>query len=152
MLGGDSQSRAPIQVVIADDHVTMRKSLRLLLEGEPDISVVAEAGDLGEAARGVHDLRPNVLVIDPGLARAANPTYAGTGLELTAFVRAIAPEAQVVLVTMHEHRAFAEQALDAVVLGVIRKDLAENELPDAVRAAARGERYTSTHFLGLGGG
>jgi DNA-binding NarL/FixJ family response regulator len=139
---------APILVVLADDHVAMRRSLRLLLDGELGIRVVAEAADLGDAARLLSDHRPHVLVLDLGLSARPGSEFGGTGLEFTMFVRSSAPATQVVLVTMQEHGGFVSRAFDAGALGFVRKDLAEAELPDAVRAAARGERYSSARFVG----
>ena len=143
-------SVAPIMVVLADDHVAMRRSLRLLLDGERGIQVVAEAGDAATAARHVRDLRPHVLVVDMGLGASdsAGPALR-SGLELATFVRTNTPETQVVLITMQEHRGFVRRALAAGALGFVRKDRAETELPDAVRAASRGEPYTSATLIGV---
>ena len=139
----------PILVVLAEDHVPMRRTLRLLLERESGIRVVAEAGDLSMVERHVEEHRPHVLVLDHGLPSGPDAAFVGTGIEFVAFVRARVPQTQIVLVTMQEHRAFMHRALDAGALGIVRKDMAETELPDAVRAAARGERYTSSHMLGI---
>jgi DNA-binding NarL/FixJ family response regulator len=139
---------APILVVLADDHAGMRRTLRLLLDGEEGIRVVAEAGDLPDAARQVYDHRPHVLVLDTNLRQATDTGLGANVLEFTASLRATAHRTQVVLVTMQEHGAFVPRAFDAGALGFVRKDLAEAELPDAVRAAARGERYASARFVG----
>ncbi len=132
-----------ILVVLADDHEVMRRNLKALLDGEQDIRVVAEAGDLAAAARQVREHAPHVLVLDLRLRDESAGGLRGSGLELTALVRSQMPGTQVVVVTMQENEAFVNKAADAGAVGFVRKDLAETELVDAVRAAARGERYTS---------
>ncbi len=135
--------RGSILVVLADDHAAMRRNLKALLDGEQDIKVVAEAGDLAAAARQVREHVPHVLVLDLRLRDESAEGLGGSGLELTALVRSQMPSTQVVVVTMQENEAFVNKAAAAGAVGFVRKDLAETELVDAVRAAARGERYTS---------
>ena len=151
--GGDGHpgqvlTPTPILVVLAEDHVSMRRSLRLLLDSENGIRVVAEASDLRAVVDYVDAYRPHVLVLDHRLPTGADPDLAGLGLGFTTHVRLRSPATQVVFVTMQEHGAFMRRAIEAGALGFVRKDMAETELPDAVRAAARGERYMSSHMLG----
>ncbi len=121
----------------------MRRNLKALLDSEHDIRVVAEAGNLVAAADQVRAHLPQVLVLDLRLPDAATGERSGSGLELTALVRSEMPSTQVVVVTMQENEAFVSKAIAAGAVGFVRKDLAETELVDAVRAAARGERFTS---------
>jgi two-component system, NarL family, response regulator NreC len=114
----------------------MRRSLRLLLDSEPDIKVVAEAPDLSMAITHVYGHHPDVLVLDLRM-----PT--GSSIEIIRRIRVQAPETKVVVMTMHDGRAYASQAHEAGALGYVLKDTADAELPDAVRRAARGEVYTS---------
>jgi len=145
--GRMSQRRhPPIIVVLADHHEAMRRNLRALLDGERDIEVVAEAGDLASAALEVHKHLPHVLVIDLRLRVGSAVARSGDGLELTARVRSQMPFTQVVVVTMQENEAFVDKAVSAGAIGFVRKELAELELVDAVRAAARGERFTSSRL------
>jgi two-component system response regulator NreC len=126
----------PIRVVLADDHALMRRSLRLLLDDEQDFDVVAEAGDLAAAERAVERLRPDVLVLDrrmPG----------GSSIDLIRSLRHRAPQTQIVVLTMEQNPAFARSALAAGAVGFAVKELADTELPLAVRAAARGDEYVS---------
>jgi len=123
-------------VILAEDHESMRRSLRLLLESEPDIHVVAETGELATAIRQVDGLRPQVLVLDLKL-----PT--GSSMDAVKRLRRHAPHTRIVVITMHDGHAFARHAHDAGALGFVLKDSADMELPDAVRLAARGELYTS---------
>src|SRR5271166_1329299 len=96
------EAPSPVRVVLADDHALMRRSLRLLLDGEEGVQVVAEAGDMAAAVRHVYDHKPQVLVLDlrmPG----------GSSIETIGELRARAPDTQVVALTMEDNPVFAQQ-------------------------------------------
>jgi two-component system, NarL family, response regulator NreC len=131
-----NSARHRVRVVLAEDHATMRRSLRQLLDGEGDIEVVGEADEITLAVELVKRHRPEVLVLD---LRMPN----GSNIDCVRRMRAQAPETRVVVITMHEARAFARQAHDAGAIGFVLKDTADVELPEAVRRAARDELYTS---------
>jgi two-component system response regulator NreC len=122
------------RVVIADDHVIVRRGLRALLTPEEGFDVVAEAADLDATCRHVRDQRPDVLVLDlslpEGLSLSAIPT-----------LRAECPETQIVVLTMQENPAYARQALSAGALGYVLKEAADSELIEAVRRATAGDAY-----------
>ena len=126
----------PIRVVIADDHTLMRRSLRLLLDGEDDVEVVAEASDLATVVSHVGRHRPNVLVADLRL-----PT--GSSIDAIRKLRAQAPDTEVVVLTMDESPLFAQHAMDAGAIGYVLKDREDSELLTAIRCAANGEEYVS---------
>jgi two-component system response regulator NreC len=126
----------PISVVLADDHALMRRSLRLLLDGEEGVEVIAEASDLNSVVHHVQSDRPQVLVLDLSMPD-------GSSIEAIGQLRELAPETQIVALTMEENPVFAQRALAAGALGFVAKELADDELPQAVRAAARGEEYIS---------
>jgi CheY-like chemotaxis protein len=128
--------RARTRVVLAEDHAGMRRSLRMLLEGESDIEVVAEAPEVSMAITHVHGYRPDVLVFDLRMS-------GGNGIDVIRRVHSQTPRTSVVVITMQDGRAFAEQAHDAGALGYVMKDTADEELADAVRRAARDQTYTS---------
>jgi two-component system, NarL family, response regulator NreC len=123
-----------IRIVLADDHAVVRRGLRLLLEGEPDLEVVAEVGDVDAARRYVHDHHPAVLVLDLNMP-------GGSSLEAIPAIREETPETQIVILTMQEEPAFARQALGAGAIGYVLKEAADDELVEAIRRAAIGERY-----------
>ncbi len=125
-----------VDVVLAEDHPSMRRSLRQLLDGEPGIRVVAEAPDLNMAITHVHGHHPDVLVLD---LRMPN----GSSIDLIRRIRVQAADTNVVVITMHDGRAYASQAHQAGAVGYVLKDTADEELPEAVRRAARGQVYTS---------
>ena len=126
----------PIRVVLADDHHVVRRTLRLLLERERDVDVVAEAGDVFTTVRLVTGHIPHVLLLD---LRSPN----GSSIELIRRLRAQVPDTQIVVVTMEDSPAFARAAIELGAIGYVLKDNADTELPLAVRCAARGERFVS---------
>ncbi len=125
-----------VRVVLAENHTSLRRSLRFVLERHDGVLVLAEASDLATAVRHVGRFRPDVLLFDPWLLDASR-------IEAVRCLRARAPSTEIVVLTMHESQAFAKQALEAGALGFVLKDTADSELPEAVRLAARGEGYTS---------
>jgi two-component system response regulator NreC len=132
------RAQVPIRVVVADDHSLVRRSLRLLLDGEEDVEVVAEAADLGTVARHVHGHGPHVLVLDLQMPN-------GSSLELIRQLRDQVPGTEIVVLTMERNPVFAQRALDAGAVGFVLKHRADTELPQAVRLAARGQEYVSPY-------
>ena len=126
----------PVRVLLADDHAMMRRSLRMLIDGEDDVEVVAEADDLAAVERQVQGHEPHVLVLDLGMP-------GGSTIEAIGRLRERWPEMQIVVMTMEENPVFAQRAFAAGALGFVAKDRADGELLEAVRAAARGEEFVS---------
>jgi two-component system, NarL family, response regulator NreC len=131
---GAAQSGHPIGVVIADDHAVVRRGLKQLLGAEPDLEVLAEAGDIDDARRFVRGHHPNVLVLDLNLP-------GGSSLKHIPAIRAESPDTQIVVLTMQNEPAYAREALGAGALGYVLKEAAETELVEAVRRAAVGDTY-----------
>lgn len=129
-----SRRRTPIRVVLGEDHALMSRSLRQLLDIEDDVCVIAEAADQDSAVRLVLDHRPCVLVLDLRLP-------GGSSLETVRRLRVSAPETRIVVMTMEASPAFARGAFAAGAAGFVAKELADNELVEAVRTAADGGRY-----------
>src|SRR4051794_35239201 len=105
-----------------------------MLEREPNIEVVAEAGDADSAARYVSGHRPKVLILDINMP-------GGSGLAAIPSIREQSPDTEIVVLTMQDETAFAREALQAGVLGYILKEAASEELVKAVRMAAEGRTY-----------
>jgi len=122
------------QIVLADDHAVVRSGLRMLLDAEADLEVVAEAGDLKSAAQKVRAYRPAVLVLD--LTMPGEPS-----LPAIPSLRESVPETQIVVLTMQNDAGFAREALRAGALGYVLKEAADAELVEAVRMAAEGKTY-----------
>jgi two-component system response regulator NreC len=131
--GGEAPVR-PIRIVLADDHAVVRSGLRLVLEGEPDLEVVAEASDVDGAVRYVRGHHPDVLVLDLNMP-------GGSSLEAIPRLRESLPGTQIVVLTMQQEPAFAREALASGALGYVLKEAADEELVAAVRAAADGRTY-----------
>lgn len=123
-----------VKVVLADDHAVVRNGLRMLLDSEPDITVVAEAGDVDAAVRYVRGHKPDVLVLDINMPD-------GSSLPAIPELRAELPGTQVVVLTMQGEPAFAREAMRAGALGYVLKQSAGTELVEAVRLAASGQSY-----------
>ncbi len=119
-----------------DDHVALRRTLRLLLDREPDLDVVAEAADLSTVLRDVNRDAPQVLVLDLQL-------HNGSSLETIRQLRSSAPDIEIVVLSMEVSSAFAEQALEAGAAGFVLKERSDSDLPAAIRAAVRGEKFLS---------
>jgi two-component system response regulator NreC len=121
----------PIRLVLADDHAVVRSGLKLLLEAEEGIAVVAEAGEIDRTKRMVAAHRPDVLVLDLNMPGEAS---------LPA-IPELARQTAVVVLTMQNDPAFARTALQSGALGYVLKEAADAELVSAVRAAADGRTY-----------
>jgi two-component system, NarL family, response regulator NreC len=130
----DDEPAADVTVVIADDHAVVRKGLRLLVEAEPGLRVVAEAGTVPDALRMAKAHRPTVLVLDLNMP-------GGSSLEAIPTMREEAPMTAIVVLTMQNDPSFARQALQSGALGFVLKEAADDELLGAIRLAAEGETY-----------
>ena len=122
-----------ISVLLADDHSLVRLGFRRVLEDEPDLVVVGEAGDGAEAVRLVKELRPRVVVMDsamPGM----------NGLVATERILKIAPETAVLMLSMHSEDTWVARALEAGARGYILKNAVDLELATAIRRVAAGEK------------
>jgi DNA-binding NarL/FixJ family response regulator len=124
----------PVRIVLADDHAMVRSGLRVLLEAQPDLRVVAEAGDVDTALRETLAHRPGVVVLDINMP--GEPSLPA----IPRFLEAV-PGTAVVMLTMHDEPAYAREALGAGASGYVVKNAAEDDLVDAVRAAASGGTY-----------
>jgi two-component system, NarL family, response regulator NreC len=115
--------------MVADDHTVMRNGLRLLLEEEDDLHVVAEAGDIESVFRQVRAQRPQVLVLDLNMPGGSSVTAIGR-------LARMAPGMAVVVLTMDDDPASARAAFDAGASAYVLKDAASTELANAIRKAA----------------
>jgi two-component system response regulator NreC len=127
-------SSPPITIVIADDHQVVRAGLRLLLDAEEGFEVVAEAGDVPSTARGVSTHHPRVLILDLNMP-------GGSALPEIPRIRGLAPDTNIVVLTMQNEPEVAREALRAGAMGYVLKEAAQTELVQAVRMAAEGRTY-----------
>ena len=123
-----------MRLLVADDHGIMRSGLRLLLERQPGMEVVAEAADGIEAVALALRERPDVCILDVAMPRM-------TGLEATVEIRTHAPGVAVLVLSMHDDERYLFEALQAGAAGYVLKREADQALVAAVRAVGRGEAF-----------
>jgi two-component system response regulator NreC len=124
-----------IRVLIVDDHAVVRAGLRLLLDAEDDIETVGEAGDAREAVFEVRSSKPDVVLMDVGLASGKS------GIEATPEMLREVPGAKVLMLSMQDDPRYVREAFAAGASGYVLKEAADNELVAAVREVAGGGRY-----------
>jgi DNA-binding NarL/FixJ family response regulator len=130
----DKNKGEPLRVLLADDHVTVRHGLKLLIDSQSDMKVILEASDGNAAVQGALELEPDVVVMDismPGM----------NGLVATRTLKRQRPDAAVVTLTRHSDDAYLQELLRAGVSGYVLKQSAPTELLQAIRVAAAGGQY-----------
>lgn len=139
-------------ILIVDDHAMVRKGLRLLLSSHEDLTVVGEAGSMAEAVDAARRLHPSIVTLDLSMPGAS-------GVGAIERMRLAAPDARIVVVTMHDDPAYVRSALALGARGFVSKSAADTELIAAIRAVARGRMFldvgdaaTLESILGAGSG
>jgi DNA-binding NarL/FixJ family response regulator len=125
-----------IRILLADDHVLMRRGMRAWLQSMPQVEVVGEASDGREALHLIAKVQPDVVLMDIGMPRL-------NGLEVTLQVTKEFPQVRVLILSMHANEEYVVQALRAGASGYILKDAEPEELEVALKAVSRGKTYLS---------
>ncbi|WP_336204909.1 response regulator transcription factor [Nonomuraea sp. LPB2021202275-12-8] len=124
---------APTRILLADDHALVRRGLRLILDAEPDLTVVAEAGDGAEAVElaceGV-----DLAILDIAMPRM-------TGIQAAREISRRAPEVRLLMLSMYDNEQYLFESLKAGASGYVLKSVADRDLLEACRAAMRGEPF-----------
>lgn len=123
-----------IRLLVADDHAVLRAGLRVLLNAQPDMEVVGEAGDGQEAVCKARELKPDIVLLDitmPGKG----------GLEVIAEIIEENPGIKVLVLTMHDDESYLKKVLKSGASGYVLKKVADTELLSAIRSIARGEMF-----------
>jgi len=123
-----------LRILLADDHVIVRHGLKLLIDGQPDMTVISEASDGETAVQRAVELKPDVIVMDvsmPGM----------NGLVATRKLKQLQSRAAIITLTRHSDDAYLQELLRAGVSGYVLKQSAPTELLQAIRAAAGGGQY-----------
>lgn len=123
-----------IRVLIADDHMLLRQGLRQILELEPDIEVVGDAGDGEEAVAKALSLRPDVVLLDITMPKM-------NGIDAARRIRAELPDTGIVMLTIHDTNEYLLEAVAAGINGYVLKDVPAETLVDAVRTCSQGKGY-----------
>jgi DNA-binding NarL/FixJ family response regulator len=122
------------RIMLADDHAVVRHGLRMVLEAQPDLDVVAEAGDGLEAVDVALAEELDLAVIDIAMPRM-------TGLHVARELHRRRPELRILMLSMHENERYLYEALKAGASGYVVKTVADRDLVEACRATLRGERF-----------
>jgi two-component system, NarL family, response regulator DegU len=125
-----------INIVLADDHVLVRKGIKAMLESDTDIHVIGEAGNGMEALEAAKKLHPDILVLDIRMPEM-------TGLEAAAKLDDYSPETKAVILSMHDSEEYVLQALDAGAYGYLLKDTDKTEFVKALKQVHGGIKYFS---------
>ena len=126
--------RLTTRILLADDHGLVRRGLRLILDAQPDLEVVAEAGDGAEALKLASTTDIDLAILDISMPRM-------TGLQATRELHRRKPELKVLILTMHESEQYLYEALRAGASGYVVKKVADRDLVEACRATMRGEPF-----------
>jgi len=124
----------PIRVLLAEDHETVRQGLRLLLESQEDIEVIAEAANGLDAVKHCQTTQPQVVILDISMPEM-------NGLAAAKAIRHVLPKTAIVALTRHDDEAFVQQLMAAGASGYVLKQSRSTELLNAVRAVAAGGQY-----------
>lgn len=123
-----------ISVLLADDHAVLRAGLRMLINTQPDMAVIAEAADGNEAVRRANETKPDVVVMDITMPAMG-------GIHAIEQIRQALPETKVLVLTMHDDTGYLRSALSAGASGYVVKKSADSELISAINAVHRGQMF-----------
>jgi DNA-binding NarL/FixJ family response regulator len=126
----------PIRVLVVDDHALFRRGLEMVLEQEPDIDVVGEAGDGSEAVDLAQELTPDVVLMDIRMPRRG-------GIDACTAIKDVVPSAKIVMLTISDEEADLYEAIKAGASGYLLKEISIDEVASAIRAVAGGQSLIS---------
>jgi DNA-binding NarL/FixJ family response regulator len=129
------------RILLADDHAVVRDGLRMLLDEQPDLQVVAQAGDGAEAVRAALEEDVDLAVLDIAMPRM-------TGLHAARELSRRRPDLRILILSMHENEQYLYEALKAGASGYIVKTVADRDLVEACRATMRGEPFLHPRATG----
>ena len=125
---------ARIRVMLADDHAAVREALAVLVNSQPDMQVIAQAGDGDEAVERAREARPDVAVLDVSMP-------AMSGLEVTTILRDAIPSTRILMLTRHGEYHHVQKLLRAGANGYVLKQSSSEELLQAIRVVASGRSF-----------
>lgn len=128
------------RILLADDHAILRAGLKLLLDAQPDLTVVGEAQNGMGALKLAEEMHPDIILLDltmPGMG----------GLDVLRSLKGISPHSRVLVLTMHDDEGYLRQALALGAAGYVLKKAVDSELLNAIRAVMRGETYVHSAMM-----
>jgi Response regulator containing a CheY-like receiver domain and an HTH DNA-binding domain len=132
--GAATAENRPATILLGDDHALVRRGLRLILDNEPDLTVVAEAGDGAEAIEQAKIHQPDIAILDIAMPRL-------TGLQAAREISRVSPQTRVLILTMYDNEQYVIEALQAGAVGYVLKSVVDRDLVEACRAAMRNEPF-----------
>ncbi len=136
------QATRAIRVLLADDHVLLRQGLKTLLDVEPDIEVVGQAGSGDEVLTRASELKPDIVLMDVSMP-------SGGGIRATSQIRREHPEVRVLGLSRHLDPGYVRRLLDAGASGYVVKRASAAELLNAIRSVSAGGRYVDPSLAPL---
>jgi DNA-binding NarL/FixJ family response regulator len=130
-----------IRVLVIDDHAILRTGIVSMLERESDITVVGQAANADQAVTRARALQPDVILLDVVMPRKS-------GFETLPELKAVAPEARVIMLSMQTNPSSIRKALNTGAAGFVAKHASEADLFDAIRRVAVGSRYVDPELAG----
>jgi len=122
------------RILLADDHALVRRGVRMILDNQPDLTVVAEASDGAEAVRLMRDTEVDLAILDVAMPRL-------TGLQAAREMSRMADPPKLLMLSMHDNEQYFFESLRVGASGYVLKSVADRDLVDACRAALRGESF-----------
>ena len=130
-----------VRILLADDHALVRRGVRLILEADPELEVVAEASDGAEAVEATREGELDLAVLDIAMPRM-------TGLQAAREIARRRPNVRILMLSMYDHEQYFFEALKAGASGYVLKSAADEDLVDACRTAMRGEAFVYPGAMG----
>ena len=127
-------SATPARILLADDHALVRTGLRMILDAEPDLQVVAEAADGYEALEALAGTPTDLAILDIAMPRM-------TGLQAAREIQRLHPHVRILILSMYDNEQYFFEAIKAGASGYVLKSVADRDLLEACRAAMRGEPF-----------
>jgi len=121
-----------ITILLAEDHVVVRESIRQTLEREPNIKVIGEAGNGKEAVEMAKTLKPDVILMDISMPKL-------NGIDATKEIKTFQPEVKILILTAYDYEQYIFPLLEAGAAGYLLKDVSSNELITAINSVYRGD-------------
>ena len=123
-------------MLVVDDHALFRRGLQMVLEQEPDIEVVGEAGDGGEAVERAAETTPDIVLMDVRMPKRG-------GIDATTAIKEVVPSAKIIMLTISDEEADLYDAIKAGAMGYLLKEISIEEVASAIRSVHGGQSLIS---------